>query len=308
MFQHLHLQLNERAVLVRDGQAVRALGPGRYTFWKRYDVTGGTSTTSCFTRCRGARGDAGRVVRDGQARAGPVRHRPARRAPVAFSRRVSTGCGRSTNVRLRVLAETDPLPELTDELRKVIPPGELLEANLELNQRAVLLRDGNAVRVLAPGHHAFCGKRRKLATWNVERPRVLGAARGARRAAAGVVHDGRARAGRARGRVPRRQAAEVPASGCPPHLDGRPERRRARVRRHRPGAGAHRRASRDHPGRRAGRAAGPAVREGPAVRAGSLRGHARAGRTRSGTTRARVSRSSCSTRACSSSRSRARSS
>ena len=31
MFQHLHLNLDQRAVLVRNGVAVRALGPGRYT-------------------------------------------------------------------------------------------------------------------------------------------------------------------------------------------------------------------------------------------------------------------------------------
>lgn len=38
MFQHIHLQMNERAVLVRNGQPERALGPGRYTFWKRYET------------------------------------------------------------------------------------------------------------------------------------------------------------------------------------------------------------------------------------------------------------------------------
>ena len=38
MFQNIHLHLNERAVLVRNGKAVRALTPGRYTFFKRYEV------------------------------------------------------------------------------------------------------------------------------------------------------------------------------------------------------------------------------------------------------------------------------
>ena len=38
MFQHLVIHLNQRAALVRDGRVVRVLGPGRYTFWKRYDV------------------------------------------------------------------------------------------------------------------------------------------------------------------------------------------------------------------------------------------------------------------------------
>ena len=35
---HIHLRLHERAILIRDGVPARALGPGRYTFWRRYDV------------------------------------------------------------------------------------------------------------------------------------------------------------------------------------------------------------------------------------------------------------------------------
>src|SRR5687767_8617486 len=36
--QHIHLKLNERAILVRDGHPVRAIGPGHYTLWRRYEV------------------------------------------------------------------------------------------------------------------------------------------------------------------------------------------------------------------------------------------------------------------------------
>jgi len=72
------------------------------------------------------------------------------------------------NVRVRVFAETDPLPPLTDELKKLLPAGDFIEANLELNQRAVLLRDGKPERVLAPGHYAFYGTQLKLATWKVD--------------------------------------------------------------------------------------------------------------------------------------------
>ena len=42
------------------------------------------------------------------------------------------------SVVVRVHVETDPLPELTDELRKAIPAAELLEATVELGQRASL--------------------------------------------------------------------------------------------------------------------------------------------------------------------------
>src|SRR5690606_13576832 len=72
------------------------------------------------------------------------------------------------NVRLRVLAETEPLPEITDELRAIIPKDELLEANIELGQRAVLLRDGKPERVLEPGHYVFWGKQNKLLVWKLD--------------------------------------------------------------------------------------------------------------------------------------------
>ena len=170
MFTHLHLHLNERAVLVRDGKPEKALGPGRYTFWKRYEVVRFNTDEVVFTAptavvaalpaewyetVRLAQGQYGIVFEDEHA--------------AAFLR---PGVHRiwkvDANVVLRVYAETDPLPELTDELRAVIPAGELLEAQVELNQRAVLVRDGAPERVLAPGHHAFWGKHNKLMLWNID--------------------------------------------------------------------------------------------------------------------------------------------
>ena len=38
MFHHIHIPLTERAVIVRDGKPVRALGPGRYHFWARHEI------------------------------------------------------------------------------------------------------------------------------------------------------------------------------------------------------------------------------------------------------------------------------
>jgi hypothetical protein len=162
--------MNERAVLVRDGKPEKALAPGRYSFWKRYEVIRWntdeltfsasafvlqTLPVEWFETVHLAQGQYGIVVRDERA--------------VAFLR---PGVHRiwkvEANVALRVYAETDPLPELTDELRKVIPSGELLEAHIDLNQRAVMLRDGKPERVLGPGHYAFWGKHNKLAIWNVD--------------------------------------------------------------------------------------------------------------------------------------------
>src|SRR5262245_8044315 len=167
---HIHLNLNERAVMVRDGAAVRVLGPGRYTFWKRYDVyflktddivfhTPPTVLAALphdwYETVHLASGQYGLVLRDERA--------------VKFLR---PGIHRAWKIdgdlRLRVFAETDPLPEITDELRKVIPADELLEANIDINQRAVLMRDGKPERVLAPGHYAFWGKQNKLLTWKLD--------------------------------------------------------------------------------------------------------------------------------------------
>jgi hypothetical protein len=170
MFQHIHLHLNERAVLVRDGNAVRVLGPGRYNFWKRHDVYRfhidelvfhappvvlAAIPHDWYETIHLAAGQYGLVLRD--------------EVPAKFLR---AGIHRiwkvDGNVRLRVLAENEPLPELTDELRNIIPRDELLEANIDLDQRAVLLRDGKPERVLEPGHYAFWGKQNKLATWKLD--------------------------------------------------------------------------------------------------------------------------------------------
>ncbi|HEU0033416.1 MAG TPA: SPFH domain-containing protein [Kofleriaceae bacterium] len=167
---HLHLKLDERAVLVRDGKPVRALGPGRYHFWKRYDVIRFKTSELTFDAPAAVLevlpqtwyetvevtpGHYGIVTRDKRAVAllRPGIHRVWTVEP---------------NIEPNVYAEAQPLPELTDELRKVIPASELVEATIELNQRAVLMHDGKPETVLAPGHYAFWGKHNKLAIWNLD--------------------------------------------------------------------------------------------------------------------------------------------
>jgi regulator of protease activity HflC (stomatin/prohibitin superfamily) len=170
MFKHVHIPINQRAVIVRDGKPARALGPGRYTFWKRYevlrfDINGLTFTAPAaviavlppewYETVHLAHGQYGIVTRDERA--------------VAFLR---PGVHRiwkvEANIALRVLAEIDPLPPLTDELRAAIAANELIETTVELNQRAVLVRDGKPERVVEPGHHAFWGRHTRLLTWNVD--------------------------------------------------------------------------------------------------------------------------------------------
>src|SRR5262249_38777988 len=55
-----------------------------------------------------------------------------------------------------------------DSLRASLPQGELLEFRLESNQRAVLLREGRAVRALEPGAHAYWAKHLRVVTFNVD--------------------------------------------------------------------------------------------------------------------------------------------
>ena len=167
--KHLRIHLNERAVLVRDGLAVRALGPGRYTLWKHYEVVTFDVDKLVFTTPLAVLAalphDWYETVELGARQYGIV---TLDERAVAFLR---PGVHRlwklDANVRLRVHADTEPLA-LTDELRKLIPTDELLAQTLELNQRAVLVRDGVPDRVLGPGFHAFWGKRNKLLTWTVD--------------------------------------------------------------------------------------------------------------------------------------------
>nr|HEX4318107.1 slipin family protein [Kofleriaceae bacterium] len=166
----LNIDITHRAVLIRDGRIVRALGPGRYLLWRHHDVIGFDTTKLVFDAPAAivaalphdwyevvtiATGHYGVVTRDERA--------------VAF---LQPGIHRvwkvDANVRVRVFVDTDPLPELTKELRAVIPAGELVEVTVELTQRAVLLRDGRPDRVLAPGRYAFWGKQTKLIVWNVD--------------------------------------------------------------------------------------------------------------------------------------------
>jgi regulator of protease activity HflC (stomatin/prohibitin superfamily) len=165
----IHIPLATRAVLVRDGHAVRALAPGRYFFWKRHDVIRWETNKPVFEAhaavlavlphdwyevAHVTAGHYGIVDRDARA--------------VAFLRpgihRVWKVDG---EVRIRVFADTDPLPELTPELRAAIPATELLAVTVDADHRGVLLRDGVPERALAPGFHAFWGPRLASFAWAV---------------------------------------------------------------------------------------------------------------------------------------------
>jgi regulator of protease activity HflC (stomatin/prohibitin superfamily) len=166
----LHLKLNERAILVRKGKAERALGPGRYTLWKRYEVarfdTDELELTAPQAVLAGipvdwyqsvqiAPGTYGIVFRDQRA-VGFLR--PGLHRVWAVDKRVE----------VRAHAHTDPISDadLTPELRAALHADEQREVTIELDQRGVLVRDGKPERALVPGHYVFWGKQLKAVVWN----------------------------------------------------------------------------------------------------------------------------------------------
>jgi hypothetical protein len=82
MFHRIHLNFHQRAVILHDGKAVRALGPGTHAFWKHHDVIRWDTDAPAFTAPAAVLAvlPPG-VVRDRAPRSRPVRHRRARRAP-----------------------------------------------------------------------------------------------------------------------------------------------------------------------------------------------------------------------------------
>ncbi|MES1157558.1 MAG: slipin family protein, partial [Haliangium ochraceum] len=58
-------------------------------------------------------------------------------------------------VAVRTYAVTDPAPELTDELRAIIPAGELVEQQVKQFEKGLLYVQGRFEGMLEPGKHAF---------------------------------------------------------------------------------------------------------------------------------------------------------
>lgn len=137
MFQHI--RLHERAVIVRDGQAVRALSPGSHTFWRRHEVTLWDTHALTFiapaTVLAALPADWYETVQlDAHQRA--VIYRDG--TPAKFLR---PGVHRiwkvDPGVTLRAFSVTDPVPELTDELRAIIPAAEILEVLVRQFERGL---------------------------------------------------------------------------------------------------------------------------------------------------------------------------
>jgi regulator of protease activity HflC (stomatin/prohibitin superfamily) len=158
MFTTLHIAIHERAVLVRHGIPVRALAPGKHTIWgagvivRRLDTDELVVTAPASLRAV-LPPDWYREVQLGVRQRGVV---VRDRRPVKFLR---PGVHRIWNVDptvdVRVFDVDQPVPELTDELRAVIPAGEIVDTTVLQHQRGLQYVNGRFERMLEPGRHVF---------------------------------------------------------------------------------------------------------------------------------------------------------
>jgi regulator of protease activity HflC (stomatin/prohibitin superfamily) len=152
-----HIPLNQRGVLIKNGQPIRALVPGRHTAWGNAEVMTWNTDELVFTA-------PGAVLAVVPADWYEVIHlAPHQRAvvyrddkPVKYLR---PGLHRvwklDSGVAFRVLAITDPVPELTDELRAVIPATEIIDVTIRQHERGLKYVQGRFEGILAPGRHVF---------------------------------------------------------------------------------------------------------------------------------------------------------
>jgi regulator of protease activity HflC (stomatin/prohibitin superfamily) len=153
-----HIPLNQRAVLIVDGRPVRALEPGRHTVWTKHaetmtwniDELVFTAPASVlavlpaawYEDVHLAPTQRGVLYRDDK----PVKYlRPGHHRVWKVD----------ASIAFRVLSITDPVPELTDELRAVIPTTEIVDVTIRQHERGLKYVQGRFEELLAPGRHLF---------------------------------------------------------------------------------------------------------------------------------------------------------
>lgn len=154
---YIKIDLHERAVLMRNAAPVRALGPGNYSFWRSYQVVRWDTNLVTFTAPSAVlsavpadwyetvqleAGQRAVVSRDGR--------------PVKFLRPGVHRVWRvDPSIAIQAFAVTDAMPELSDELRAVIPAAELVEAQVRQFERGLKYVNGRFEGTLEPGRYAF---------------------------------------------------------------------------------------------------------------------------------------------------------
>jgi regulator of protease activity HflC (stomatin/prohibitin superfamily) len=157
LYKKISVKLNERAVLFRDGLPIRALGPGRYTLWRTRVTEQRWKTdelvfaalpevraampSDWFMEVALTTRQRGILFRDG--------------VPQLFLR---PGVQRfwtvDPSVELAVLSVDEPMPELTDELVRIVPKSEYVCTVIREYERGLEYVQGRLTRVLEPGRYA----------------------------------------------------------------------------------------------------------------------------------------------------------
>ncbi|MFO0550086.1 MAG: slipin family protein [Polyangiaceae bacterium] len=158
MWRSISIQLDQRGVLFKNGIPTGALGPGRHTVFgfglsvERVSVKSPILELPAEVRAvlpgdwwaeiHVAENERAIIKRDGVPAVWlrPGVHRVWRVDPA---------------ISVEVLSTDGPVPALTPELRKVLPPTELCEALVGPHEMGVLFVDGRVDRVLEPGMYAF---------------------------------------------------------------------------------------------------------------------------------------------------------
>jgi regulator of protease activity HflC (stomatin/prohibitin superfamily) len=156
MWKTIQVPVHERAVVLRHGVPIKALGPGKHFMWGggldevRFKVNDLVFDAPAEVRAVlpprwyvelviGPR-ERGVVYRDGR----PVRYlRPG----VHRVWRVDP------SVEARLMSVDEPVPELTDELRAIIPTAELVDVTVKQHERGLKYVQGRFVQLLEPGRY-----------------------------------------------------------------------------------------------------------------------------------------------------------
>ena len=152
------VNLNERAVVVRDGLPVGVLGPGRHWVWgfslgvRRWATDPLVFEMPAELRAALPAKWYDEVILGSHERA--VLWHDAR--PVRF---LGPGTHRfwrvDESVRLQTFSVREPMPELTAELAAVIPRDAYVDVTVLEHERGLQYRKGRLVDTLAPGHYTF---------------------------------------------------------------------------------------------------------------------------------------------------------
>lgn len=157
VFKTITVRMNERAVLLRDGLPVRALAQGRHTFWtQRVDAVIFKLDEPVFSAPPPV---LEMIPTDWYETVSLAAHQRALitrdERPILYLRPGLYRIWRVEGLKVRILSVLEPVPELTDELRAVIPQGEILDITIRQHERGLKYVQGRFEEILAPGRYVF---------------------------------------------------------------------------------------------------------------------------------------------------------